>query len=93
MARFLVRYAYDPAFADDRVERLADHREWLAGLDAQGRLLAAGAFTDGAGAVIVIEAPDAAQAVATMDDDPFRIAKLVADRSVDEWNVRWGPLA
>ena len=93
MARFLVRYSYDAALADDRAARLAEHRAWLAGLQTEGRLLAAGAFTDGTGAVIVIEAPDAPGAVATMDDDPFRTAGLVADRSVDEWNVRWGPLA
>jgi uncharacterized protein YciI len=93
MARLLVRYTYTAALADDRAARLAEHREWLAGLESEGRLLAAGAFTDGTGAVIVIEAPDTPRAVAAMDGDPFRVAELVADRSVEEWNVRWGPLA
>ena len=43
--------------------------------------------------MLVVDAPDAAQAASTMDDDPFRGPGLVADRSIDEWNVRWGPLA
>jgi uncharacterized protein YciI len=93
MAKYVVRYAYDPALADHRAARLAEHRGWLARLDARGELLAAGAFTDGTGAVLVINAVDAARAASTMDDDPFWAAGLVTDRSVDEWNVRWGPLA
>ncbi|MFA3878677.1 YciI family protein [Streptomyces sp. MMCC 100] len=93
MAKFLVRYTYDAALADDRATQLDDHREWLAALDARGDLLTAGAFCDGTGAVLAIVAPDAAAAASTMDADPLWTRGLVADRSIDEWNVRWGPLA
>lgn len=93
MAKFVVRYSYDSALADNPAARLAEHRAWLARLDARGELLAAGPFINGTGAVLVIEAPDAAQAASTMVNDPFRTAGLVADRSADEWNLRWGPLA
>jgi uncharacterized protein YciI len=93
MAKFLVRYAYDAGLADERATRLAGHRDWLAGLDARGALLAAGAFGDGTGAVLVIAAPDAAAAASVMDGDPYWTDGLVADRSIHDWNVRWGPLA
>ncbi|WP_216895370.1 YciI family protein [Nocardia alni] len=93
MAKFVIRYAYDPALAETRAARLSEHRDWLAGLDARGDLLTAGAFADGTGAVLAIAAPDAEAAASTMDADPFWTGGLVADRSIDEWNVRWGPLA
>lgn len=93
MAKFAIRYDYDPALADSRAARLADHRDWLAGLDARGDLLTAGAFTDGTGAILAITAPDAAAAASTMDADPFWTGGLVAGRLINEWNVRWGPLA
>jgi uncharacterized protein len=93
MAAYVVRYDYDPASAAERAAQLGAHRSWLAALDADGRLLTAGAFADGSGAVLAISAADAGEAAAVMDGDPFRSAGLVADRSIDEWNIRWGPLA
>ncbi|GAB3347754.1 YciI family protein [Amycolatopsis echigonensis] len=93
MAKFVIRYTYDAALADRRAARLPEHRDWLAGLDSRGELLTAGAFADGTGAVLAIAAPDAPAAKSTMDADPFWTGGLVADRAINEWNVRWGPLA
>lgn len=49
------------------------HLERLESLDAQGRLILAGPFTDKAGSLIIIEADSQAEAETVANEDPYSI--------------------
>jgi uncharacterized protein len=89
MAVFAVTYVYAPDSAAARDAARADHRAFLADLVAAGRVLVSGPLpaTDDApdGALLVVEAPSVDDAVALLDDDPFRREGLVAQRTAREW--------
>ncbi|MCA5893565.1 YciI family protein [Isoptericola sp. NEAU-Y5] len=89
MAVFAVTYVYvsDAARLDDV---RPDHRAFLGELHAQGVLHVSGPLPpspDGApaGALLVVEAEDVTTALRVLDEDPFRRAGLLADRSAREW--------
>ncbi|CAM3541357.1 YciI family protein [Isoptericola cucumis] len=89
MAVFAITYVY---VSDD--ERLAEvrpeHREFLRGLHADGMLHASGPLPptpagEPGGALLVLEADDATDALRLLADDPMHRARLVAERSAREW--------
>jgi uncharacterized protein YciI len=88
MAVFVVTYVYAPDSAARRDAVRPEHREFLRGLHAQGRvrlsgpLPATGEQPDGA--LIVVEADDADAALALLDTDPFRREGLVGTRTARE---------
>jgi uncharacterized protein YciI len=88
MATFVVTYAYRPDPARLDAVRPA-HRTFLGELNARGVVRVSGplpATADApAGALLVVEADDAQDALHTLDPDPFRDADLIAERSVREW--------
>ena len=89
MAVFAVTYVYAPDSSTTRDAVRAEHREFLSALNAEGRVLVSGplpAHDDAPdGALIVVEAPTAADAIALLDDDPFRRENVVAQRIPREW--------
>lgn len=93
MPSFLIEYTYEPSDTDARAALLDDHRQWLRSLDADGALLAAGVFPDGSGSALAFRFGSLADATAAANNDPFHAAGLVADRSIREWKISWGPLA
>lgn len=81
-------YAVQLAFSDDP-ERLAlrpGHRERLAGLAADGALLAAGPWSDDSGALLVFVVDDRDALDAILAADPYYSARGVTVTSVEEWN-------
>jgi uncharacterized protein YciI len=81
-------YAVHLAFSDD-ISRLAlrpAHRENLAGLAADGRLLGAGPWSDDSGALLVFVVDSRAELDAIMAADPYYSAPGVTVTSVEEWN-------
>jgi hypothetical protein len=62
------------------------HRQYLTNLLAAGQLVCAGPFTDGSGALIVYEAPDAAAAEAIIRADPFCAAGVFLGWKLYPWN-------
>ena len=62
------------------------HREYLAGLKEQGRLVASGPFTDGSGALIVYEAGSPEQAEELLRNGPFNQAGVFIAWVIREWN-------
>ncbi|WP_337061283.1 YciI family protein [Kineococcus sp. G2] len=89
MPYFVATYAYTPDTAlRDEVRPV--HREWLAGL---GERLVLSGPTDADGAVLVFEAPDAAAVEALLEQDPFTVRGIVAERRVVGWNPILGRLA
>lgn len=62
------------------------HREYLKQLFAEGKLLEAGPFTDGAGSLFVYEAADEAEARAFFAADPYSAtAGVVESAEFREW--------
>lgn len=89
MAVFAVTDVYAPDSSAARDATRAEHRAYLSSLHEEGTVLVSGPLpaSDGApdGALIVVQAPSAGDAVALLDADPFRREGLVAQRSVREW--------
>lgn len=89
MARFAVEYVY----AADTEKRLAvrpKHREWLAGLQAEGVLLASGPWASDTGALLLLEAEDEAALKEILEHDPYMPDELVARVRINEWNTVLG---
>ena len=88
MPIFCATYAYDDDSAAALDEARPGHRDWL---DQQPQLLASGP-TDDDGAVLVWEAESAAEVEALLDQDPFVVAGVIAERRVVGWSIvrgRW----
>ena len=62
------------------------HREYLARLKEQGKLVTSGPFTDGSGALIVYEAGSPEQAEELLQNDPFNRAGVFVAWVIREWN-------
>lgn len=100
MSVFAVQYTYDQR-TDERDRVRPAHRAFLADLLERGTLLASGPWvgpTDGVdaepdGALLLVRADDAAAAARVLDDDPFAVAGLVAERRVRAWDPVFGPWA
>jgi uncharacterized protein YciI len=81
-------YAGQLAFSDDdtRLGLRPQHRERLAALAEDGRLLAAGPWGDDSGALLVFLVDDRPALDALLADDPYYTAPGVTVSSVQEWN-------
>jgi uncharacterized protein YciI len=75
-------YSADPA----RLELRPAHRERLAALVAQDKLLAAGPWTDDSGALLVFLVRDRDELDAILAEDPYYTAPGVTVASVQEWD-------
>ncbi|WP_151084155.1 YciI family protein [Nocardioides cynanchi] len=81
-------FAVQLSFSDDpaRLDHRPAHRERLAELAADGRLLAAGPWSDESGALLVFLADDRAEVDAIIAADPYYAAPGVEVAGVHEWN-------
>lgn len=76
-----VQYEYVPERTDDRLAARPAHRAWLSGLKAHGRIVQAGPFADGLGALLVFDVPDEAALDELLAADPYpKDAVVVASR-------------
>ena len=98
MTIFTVHYAYG-ARSDVRDEVRPEHRRFLSGLHDAGTLLSSGPFTgppltsagaaaaDAAeGALLIVRGESVEAVVAELDQDPFHLGGLIAERTVRPWN-------
>ncbi len=84
----LYHYADDPARLDDH--RPA-HKDYLASLFEQGRIVISGPLTDGApGALLILQADDADHVAEMLYKDPFRSLGLIALREIRSWSPFFG---
>jgi len=82
-------YAVQLAYSTEDEARLAlrpQHRERLAGLASDGRLLAAGPWTDDSGALLVFSVDAREELDAILGADPYYSAPGVTVTSVQEWD-------
>ena len=91
MATYAVQYTYT-----DDADRVAtfrpEHREHLAELHREGTLLLSGPLGDEPGALLIVVADSAEEALAKLDGDPFIRERVIVDRSAREWTVVIGQL-
>ena len=82
-------YAVQLAFSDDtaRLALRPAHRENLARLAADGRLLGAGPWSDDSGALLVFVVDSREELDAILEADPYYSAGGVTVTSVEEWNL------
>jgi uncharacterized protein YciI len=84
-----MKYAAVFRYPDDKVtiqQVRPDHRKYLTGLREQGKLAAAGPFTDDSGALIIYEAESAEEARRLIESDPFHAAGVFASFELRPWN-------
>lgn len=93
MSYFAVRYTYtgEPGRRD---AVRPEHRRFLGGLADEGFVVASGPLTgsDPAAALLVVRADDAAQVLDRLADDPFALAGVVAEVTVEAWEPVIGVL-
>jgi uncharacterized protein len=83
---YAVQLAFDPAVDDSRLEARPAHRERLAALASDGRLLAGGPWSDDSGALLVFLVDGRADLDALMAEDRYYTTPGVTVDSVREWN-------
>ncbi|ACQ80432.1 YCII-related protein [Beutenbergia cavernae DSM 12333] len=86
-------YAHTPDAVAVRDEVRPAHRDFLRGLERDGRLLASGPFTGSPGALLLVRGDDADEALRALDADPFAAAGIIADREARAWEPVIGPWA
>ena len=90
---FAVEYVYDADSAKIRDEHRPRHREWLAGLVEEGRVLASGPFVDGAGALLIFTAEDEADLHSLLKQDPFASVGAISGMKTTQWQPGTGAFA
>src|SRR6476661_10156009 len=84
----LYRYADAPGRLD---EHRPVHKDYLATLFEQGRIVVSGPLTDGApGALLILDADDPAHVAELLDQDPFRLLGLIQEREIRQWSPAFG---
>lgn len=85
----MTMFAVELQFDRDEEARLAvrpRHRAYLAELHSDGRLVMAGPFADGSGALLIYDVADEAALEAALADDPYFEGEPVASVArVREW--------
>ncbi|MEV0953432.1 YciI family protein [Promicromonospora sp. NPDC050249] len=92
MSIYAVSYTYSDDVAT-RDEVRPSHRDFLRGLNAEGVVRASGPVDGGIGALVVLEAESAEDALRILDADPFQVRGVIAERGVRQWDVVIGGLA
>lgn len=92
MSIYAVSYTYSDDVAT-RDEVRPSHRDFLRGLNAEGVVRASGPVDGGIGALVVLEAESAEDALRILDADPFQLRGVIAERGVRQWDVVIGGLA
>jgi uncharacterized protein YciI len=87
MAQFVVQLRFDVSETDRRLEVRPAHREYLAALKAEGKLVAAGPFTDQTGALLVYDVADEAELRDILAKDPYTPADVYEIATLAEWQT------
>lgn len=61
------------------------HREYLASLAEQGKVVVAGPLQDDTGGLVLYEAADSAELQRLIDADPYHLEGVIAERTVREF--------
>ena len=64
-----------------------EHAAFMDRLDAQGHIVLAGPYADYSRALAIMEARDAEEALALLQDDPWVTGGILIDGGVIEWTI------
>jgi uncharacterized protein YciI len=92
MSTFAVTYTFS-AEPEEVNQIRPTHREWLAGQLAEGALLASGPMVDRPAALLIFKADSIEQLNALLDQDPYEIAGVIGERTIEAWNPVFGPFS
>lgn len=67
------------------------HRAWLGELLESGTLLASGPMIDRPSALLIMKSNSIEELNALLDEDPFELAGMIGERSIEAWNPVFGP--
>lgn len=90
MAVFSVTYGYSADPVDLNLVR-PEHRVWLTEHLESGRLLASGPMVDRPAALLIWRAETIEELNQLLDEDPFEIAGMIGERTIEQWNPIFGP--
>jgi len=85
MALFALEWRFPPE-REARLKMRPQHRVFLEQLRAQGRLVAAGPWSDDSGALIILVAEDAAEVERLLEADPYVRERVSGERLLREWD-------
>ena len=90
MVVFAVSYRYVPE--PELIDAIRpSHRAWLTEQLAAGALLASGPMVDTPTALLLWRAEDIEALAGLLDQDPFAVAGLIDERTIQQWNPVFGP--
>ena len=69
------------------------HREWLAEQLTNGSLLASGPMVDRPAALLIFKAESIEELNLLLDQDPYEIAGVIGERTIEAWNPVFGPFS
>ncbi|MEY3933984.1 MAG: hypothetical protein RLZZ606_583 [Actinomycetota bacterium] len=92
MSTFAVTYTFS-AEPEEVNQIRPTHREWLAEQLAEGSLLASGPMVDRPAALLIFKAESIEQLNALLDQDPYEIAGVIGERTIEAWNPVFGPFS
>jgi uncharacterized protein YciI len=92
MSTFAVTYTFS-AEPEEVNQIRPTHREWLAEQLADGSLLASGPMVDRPAALLIFKADSIEQLNALLDQDPYEIAGVIGERTIEAWNPVFGPFS
>ncbi|HWD04683.1 MAG TPA: YciI family protein [Amycolatopsis sp.] len=93
MAWYLVEIRYVTGKVADVRPR---HREWLNQRSAEGSVVVAGPFADDSGGLVLWQAEDETALKQVIDQDPYQLEGVIAERTVREYKPvigAWVPQA
>jgi uncharacterized protein YciI len=85
MAYFVLEYTYGDMEARARVR--PRHLEYVTDLNARGKVVMAGPVGDGAGAMVIYDAPSEEEVRRLVDEDPYTTEGVAVDATLRPWNV------
>jgi len=92
MSTFVVTYTYGVDPIELNLIR-PDHRIWLGEQLEAKRLLASGPMVDRQAALLIFESDSIEELNALLNKDPFEIAGMISERTIEQWNPVFGPFS
>jgi len=90
MSTFAVTYTFS-AEPNEVNQIRPTHREWLGAQLSVGALLASGPMVDRPAALLIFKADTIEDLNTLLDQDPYEIAGVIGERTIEEWNPVFGP--
>ena len=92
MITFAVTYLFS-ASPEEVNQIRPTHRLWLGEQLEQGALLASGPMVDRPAALLIFKSESIEELNALLDLDPYEIAGVIGERTIEAWNPVFGPFS